>query len=91
MTKSERFSRRRVLAIVAGTASALGMSAGAIIGTSAPAYAKVPQKAVKYQDTPKGDQSCENCVQFEAPSTCKTVDGTVSSQGWCSVYIKKQA
>jgi len=31
---------------------------------------------------PKGDQACENCALFEAPSSCKTVDGTVSPQGW---------
>ena len=41
------------------------------------------------QDTPKGEQRCDNCVQFEAPSTCKTVDGTVAAQGWCIVYAKK--
>jgi hypothetical protein len=46
---------------------------------------------VKYQDTPKGEQRCENCIQFEAPSTCKTVDGTVAAQGWCMVYAKKPA
>jgi hypothetical protein len=32
-----------------------------------------------------------NCVQFETPSSCKTVDGTVAAQGWCMVYAKKQA
>jgi len=62
------------------------------IGISTPAQAaKVSQQAAKYQDTPKGEQRCENCVQFEAPSTCKTVDGTVAAQGWCQVYAKKPA
>ena len=66
--------------------------AGLDIGASTPAQAaKVSQKLVKYQDTPKGEQSCENCVQFETPSSCKTVDGTVAAQGWCIVYAKKQA
>lgn len=86
MTESQRLSRRHVLTLVAGTAGA-----GMIVGTSGPAHAKVPQKTVKYQDAPKGDQSCANCVQFEAPSSCKTVDGMVSSEGWCTVYAKKQA
>ena len=49
-----------------------------------------PQKAVKYQDTPKGEQRCENCALFEPPSSYKTVDGTVSPEGWCTVYAKKQ-
>jgi hypothetical protein len=31
----------------------------------------------------------ENCSLFEAPSSCKTVDGTVSPKGWCMVYAKK--
>ncbi len=91
MTESEGFSRRRVLTIAAGTAGALATGAGAVIATSTPAQAKASQKVVKYQDTPKGDLSCENCVQFEAPSSCKTVDGTISPQGWCIVYVKKQA
>jgi len=91
MTESEGFSRRRVLTIAVGTAGALATSAGALTATSTPAQAKASQKVVKYQDTPKGDQRCENCIQFEAPSSCKTVDGTVSPQGWCIVYVKKQA
>jgi High potential iron-sulfur protein len=91
MTGSLGISRRQVLTIAAGAAGASVTGAAAVIGTSTPAKAaKAPQKIVKYQDTPKGEQRCENCVQFEAPSTCKTVDGTVSAQGWCMVYVKKQ-
>jgi hypothetical protein len=89
MTGSQGISRRQVLTIAAGASVT---SAAVVIGTSTPAQAaKVSQKIVKYQDTPKGEQRCENCVQFEAPSTCKTVDGTVAAQGWCMVYAKKQA
>jgi hypothetical protein len=80
------------LTIAAGVAGASVASAAAVVGTSTPAQAaKASQKIVKYQDTPKGDQRCENCVQFEAPSSCKTVDGTVAAQGWCMVYAKKPA
>jgi hypothetical protein len=87
MTDQHGISRRRVLSVAVGAAGAA--TGAAIIGTTRPAYAKVPQKAVKYQDTPKGDQTCDNCALFEAPSSCKTVDGTVSPQGWCMVYAKK--
>jgi hypothetical protein len=91
MTGSLRISRRQVLTIAAGAAGASVIGAAAVIGTSTPAKAaKAPQNIVKYQDTPKGKQRCENCEQFEAPSTCKTVDGTVAAQGWCMVYVKKQ-
>jgi hypothetical protein len=87
MTGSLGISRRQVLTIAAGAVT----GATAVIGTSTPVQAaKASQKVVKYQDTPKGEQRCENCVQFEAPSACKTVDGTVAAQGWCMVYVKKQ-
>lgn len=87
MKETGRVSRRQVLTVVAGAAGVT-----AIVGVTAPAHAaKVPQKAVKYQDTPKGDQRCDNCALFEAPSSCKTVDGTISPQGWCMVYAKKSA
>ncbi len=92
MTDPQEISRRRMLTIAAGAA---GMSIGAatIVGiptrARAQAAAKVSQKAVKYQDTPKGGQHCDNCLHFEAPSSCKIVDGTVAPQGWCMVYAKK--
>ena len=87
MTGSTGVSRRQVLTIAAGASVA-----ATVIDTSTPAHAaKVAQKIVKYQETPKGDQRCENCALFEAPSSCKTVDGTVSPQGWCSIYAKKAA
>lgn len=88
MSGSQKISRRQVLTIAAA-ASVTGV---AIIGTSAPARAaKVSQKIVKYQETPKGELRCDNCALFEAPSSCKTVDGTISPQGWCAVYAKKPA
>ncbi len=89
MTVESRMSRRHALTVAAGMA---GAATAMIIGATAPAQAaKAPQKAVKYQDTPKGDQNCEGCALFEAPSSCKTVDGTISPQGWCMVYAKKPA
>ena len=92
MTGSQGISRRQVLTIAAGAAGASITGAAAVIGTSTPAQAaKAPQKVVKYQDTPKGEQRCDNCVLFEAPSSCKTVEGPVAAQGWCTVYAKKPA
>jgi High potential iron-sulfur protein len=92
MTGLRGISRRHVLTIAAGTAAASIAGATAVIGTSTAARAaKVSQKLVKYQDTPKGEQRCDNCDLFEAPSSCKNADGTVAAQGWCIVYRKKQA
>jgi High potential iron-sulfur protein len=88
MSGSLGISRRQVLTIAAG-ASVTGTAA--VIGTSTSAQAaKVSQKIVKYQDTSKGEQRCDNCELFEAPSSCKNVDGTIAAQGWCAVYRKKQ-
>jgi hypothetical protein len=81
-------SRRSVLwKAVVTTAGA------AVLGTvvSRPAAAKAPQKLVGYQDTPHGAQQCDNCSQFEPPSSCKVVEGTISASGWCKVYVKKPA
>jgi hypothetical protein len=92
MIGSQGVSRRQVLTIAAGAAGASLTGAAAVIGASTTARAaKVSQQTAKYQDTPKGEQRCENCIQFEAPSACKTVDGTVAAQGWCMVYAKKPA
>ena len=92
MTGSQRISRRQVLTVAAGAAGVSITGAAAFIGTSTPAQAaKASQKIVKYQDTPKGEQRCDNCDLFEAPSSCKNVDGAIAAQGWCIVYRKKQA
>ena len=92
MTGLQGISRRQVLTIAAGAAGASVTGAAAVIGTSTPAQAaKASQQSVKYQDTPKGELRCDNCLQFEAPSSCKTVDGSVAAQGWCMVYAKKPA
>jgi hypothetical protein len=81
---SAEISRRTLLAGVAaaGSAPILAMSV-------TPAMAKMSQAAVAYQDSPKGDRSCVGCNLFVAPSSCKTVDGTISPNGWCKIWVKK--
>jgi hypothetical protein len=92
MTGSQGISRRQVLTIAAGAAGASVTGGVTVIGISTPAQAaKVSQQAVKYQDTPKGELRCDTCALFEAPSSCKSVDGTISPEGWCMVYAKKPA
>jgi hypothetical protein len=89
MTGSATISRRQVLNIAAGAGGASITSTAAMIGTSAAQAARMSQKAAKYQQTPKGEQRCENCALFEPPSSCKVVDGTVVSYGWCIRYTKR--
>lgn len=82
-------SRRTVLTVGAGAA---GVVAGvAAIAGAMPAQAKAPQKLVKYQDMPKEDQRCDNCVLFEPPSSCEIVEGPISPNGWCLGYARKPA
>ena len=76
-------SRRNFLGAAAVGGGAL-FGAG-LIGAS-PAQAKLPQSAAKYQPTPKGKQQCDNCKLWQAPSSCKLVDGTISPTGWCVLY-----
>ena len=46
--------------------------------------------SVQYQAKPKGEQRCDNCINFIAESkTCKLVDGQISPEGWCSLWAKK--
>lgn len=79
-----KLSRRNLLqaAAAAGVMPVVAM-------TSQPAAAKIAQATVTYQDSPKGENKCGNCNLFVAPDQCKTVDGTVSENGWCKIWTKK--
>ena len=84
---STTFSRRvalQRLATAAGSVTVLGAGAN-----WAAAQAKISKSKVDYQEQPKGNERCDNCINFEAPSGCKVVEGEVSSQGWCRAYAPK--
>ena len=83
---SERMSRRVVLR---HTALALGVAATGAAATRAAAQQKISQAAAKYQPQPKGQQRCDNCVNFVAPNACKFVQGDISPNGWCQLYAAK--
>jgi hypothetical protein len=36
-----------------------------------------------------GGKNCGTCRQFQAPSSCSVVDGTISPNGYCRLYAKK--
>jgi hypothetical protein len=55
-----------------------------------PAFAaKLAQAAVGYQPTPKDDKKCSDCNLYVDPKACKTVDGEISPDGWCKLWVKK--
>jgi len=89
-------SRRRALGVAVNVVAALPV----IALFSREAYAAnnaALRKALQYQDTPKGDAKCANCVQFVpgAAATdkgkCKAIpnDDEISPNGWCAVFAAK--
>ena len=63
----QRISRRVLLT---GTALALGTAAVAAV-SQAMAQVKISQAVANYQNTPKGDQRCDRCINFQPPNACK--------------------
>jgi hypothetical protein len=80
---SRRISRRAMLAELA-----LGAAAVTAV-TRASAQQKVSQADAKYQKEPKGQQHCDNCINFLSPNACKLVEGDITSTGWCQLYAPK--
>jgi len=76
-----RLSRRSLL-------GGIGL-AGVFGATPNPARAqpKISKVAVNYQDHPDGDKRCDRCVQFQPPDACKLVEGAISPQGSCRIFI----
>ena len=80
-------SRRRLLLVA--TAS-IGAGLALLTSNSARA-AKASKPDVGYQDVPKGTQTCANCVLFEGPNLCTSVEGEVNGIGWCRIWVEKRS
>ena len=75
-------SRRKVMGAVVK-----GVSAGLLLQISRThASERMTRQQAQYQDTPKDIYSCELCSLFEAPKSCKVVEGEVSKDGWCRAF-----
>lgn len=62
---------------------------GLVAWSTTPLYAKATKDNVKYQDTPKDGKKCIDCIHFlAATNECKVVEGSISPDGWCTVYVK---
>ncbi len=81
-------SRRHVLA--SGVA-VLAAGVGAVVAArTAKADDKLAQDVVQYRQSPGDDGSkCSACVNWEAPSSCKIVAGTINPNGWCVAFAPK--
>lgn len=83
---STEVSRRKLLR-TAATAAGAAAVLGAGVTT---ASAKMAQKAVGYQDTPKDGKTCEMCSNWRPPNGCATVDGEIAAKGWCRIFVQKR-
>ena len=84
MVKANAERTRR--ALIRATAATL--AAGLCVRVSHTfAAEKMTQAQAEYQPTPNGIYSCGQCTLFVAPSSCKVVEGTVSTDGWCKAFV----
>ncbi|MCO1333656.1 hypothetical protein MO867_04800 [Microbulbifer sp. OS29] len=88
MDKQPGISRRQFLK---ATGSSLALIPVALIATDrALAQIKAQKERVNYQDTPKDGKKCVDCQLFEPPNACLVVEGDISPEGWCSLFVLKQ-
>jgi hypothetical protein len=84
---NRRWISRRV--VLSGAFLSFGAATTATMVSRVAAQQKLSQADAKYQTTPKGDQHCDGCVNFQAPNACKFVDGAISPNGSCQLFGPK--
>ena len=47
---------------------------------------KLTQATARYQDHPKGNETCAGCPYFVLPNSCVVVEGEISPNGWCPIF-----
>jgi len=52
--------------------------------------AKLAKNDIGYQASPKGQQRCDLCVNWQAPGACKLVAGPIVASGWCGLFQPKR-
>jgi secreted PhoX family phosphatase len=90
----EKLISRRTLLKGAAAATCVAL-VSAFTGKAFAATVKATKDAAKYQDKPNGDKKCSNCNLFipgktsTADGACQVVEGSISPEGYCALYIKK--
>jgi hypothetical protein len=61
------------------------------VGLATTAYAadKADPKLVQYRAQPNNGAKCGDCINFEQPTSCKAVAGTISPNGWCLLFAHR--
>ena len=92
MVGENKIRRRDALRSLSASVRMLSLMAlpGLWMARAAHAQQKVAKEPVQYQDTPKNNQKCSECLHFVAPNACKLVKGDISPEGWCALYVIKQ-
>ena len=80
---------RRAILLNSVSIAAGGFTLSAPAARTALAQTKLAHEVAKYQETPKDDQKCSTCIQFETPASCKIVVDPISPDGWCQFYGAK--
>jgi hypothetical protein len=85
-------SRRGMLelALVAATSVAEGLTSPAHAQAELSEAQKISHADSKYQTTPKGQQRCEICLQFQPPDHCKIVQSPITANGWCQFFAARE-
>jgi hypothetical protein len=86
MSDCRHISRRVALT---SAALSLGAATAAAMVTRAEAQQKISQADAKYQTTPKDDQRCDGCANFQPPNARRFVDGGIGPNGWCQLFGPK--
>jgi hypothetical protein len=87
MVNSESSRRAFIKTMAVAAAATCGRGVAAEAEDYRPqAQKKLTQAAARYQDHPKGSESCGSCPYFSAPSSCVLVEGDISPAGWCPIY-----
>ena len=81
---SAAISRRTLLA-----ASIAAGAAPLLLATRANATVKVSQAAVHFNTAANTDRNCGACRHYMAPSSCRFVEGTISSECSCWIWTSK--
>ena len=84
-SESSRRAFIRTMAVAAAATCGRGLAAKAE-DYKPQAQKKLTQAAARYQDHPKGNESCGSCPYFISPNSCVLVEGEISPAGWCPIY-----
>ncbi|GAA5445746.1 iron oxidase [Microbulbifer sp. NBRC 101763] len=88
MDRKQTISRRKFLKI--SSCSLAILPAAVIVTDRTNAQIKAKKEAVNYQDTPNNGKKCVDCQLFQPPNACIVVEGEISPEGWCSLFVLKQ-